>query len=41
MCDDLPFIHTTQKTLKPSKKKYFNAQDGWEKTSYTGIPAEG
>ena len=20
MCDDLPFIHTTQKTLKPSKK---------------------
>ena len=28
-----------QKTLKPSKK-CFNAQDGWEKASYSGISAE-
>ena len=30
MFDDLPFINTMQKTLKPSKK-CFNAQNGWEK----------
>ena len=40
MCDDLSFIKTAQKTLKPSKK-CFSAQDGWEKTSYPGISAEG
>ena len=40
MCDDLSFINTMPKTLKPSKKKSFNAQDGWEKTSYPGISAE-
>ena len=39
-CDDLPFINTTRKTLQPSKK-WLNSQDGWEKTSYQGIPAEG
>ena len=36
MCDDLSFINTTQKTLKKS----FNSQDGWEKTSYPGIPID-
>ena len=40
MWDDLPFIKTTQKTFKPSKKKCFNSQDGWEKTSYPGISTE-
>ena len=39
-CDDLSFINTTQKTWKPFKK-WLNSQDGWEKTSYPGIPAEG
>ena len=39
-CDDLSFITTMQKTLKPSKKECFNPQDGWEKTSYQGISAE-
>ena len=39
-CDDLSFITTMQKTLKPSKKECFNPQDGWEKTSYPGISAE-
>ena len=38
-CDDLPFINTTKKALKPSKK-CFNSQDGWEKTSYLRISAE-
>ena len=33
-------INTMQKTLKPSKK-CFNAQDGWGKTSCSGISAEG
>ena len=40
MCDDLSFIDTTQQTLKPAKKKRFNFQDGWEKTSYPGISAK-
>ena len=35
--DDLSFIDTMQ---KPSKK-CFNFQDGLEKTSYSGISAEG
>ena len=39
-CDYLSFIYTAQKTLKPSKK-CFNSQDGWEKTLYLGISAEG
>ena len=39
-CDDFSFISTMQKTLKPSKKS-FNFQDRWEKTSYSGISAEG
>ena len=41
MCDDLSFINTTQKALKPSKKKCFNSKDGSEKTSYPGISAGG
>ena len=40
MCDNLSFINTTQKTSKPSEK-CFNYQDGWEKTSYPGISADG
>ena len=36
MCDDLSFINTTQKTLKPSKK-----MKGWEKNSFPGILGEG
>ena len=41
-CDDFYFVNTTQKTSKPFKKKnVFNSQDGWEKTSYTGMSAEG
>ena len=40
MFDDLSFINTTKKSLKPSKK-CFNAQDEWEKNSYLGISAEG
>ena len=40
MCSNLSFINTTQKTSKPSEK-CFNYQDGWEKTSYPGISADG
>ena len=40
MGDDLSFINTAQKTLKPSKK-CFNFQHGWEKNSCKGISAEG
>ena len=36
----LASINTAQKTLKPSEK-CFNSQDGWEKTSYLRISAEG
>ena len=34
-CDDLSFIKTTRKTLKPSKK-YFIFQNGWEKNFIHG-----
>ena len=40
-CDDFYFVNTTQKTSKPFKKNVFNSQDGWEKTSYAGMSAEG
>ena len=39
-CDDFSFISTTQKTLKPSKKKVSISRID-EKTSYSGISAEG
>ena len=40
MCDDLSFITTTQKTLKPSKNLLIPRMDE-KKMSYPGISAEG
>ena len=41
MCDDLPFINTTQKTLQPSQKNVSMPRMDEKKTSYPGISAEG
>ena len=41
MCDDLFSLTLCKKLLKIPPKNCFNSHDGWEKTLYLGIAAEG